>query len=64
MHRSGVVHRDLKPQNILFDDNFNIKICDFGFAAPSGGKENMGLCKTALGTKEYMAPEILNNKLY
>ena len=58
LHKSGIVHRDLKPQNILFDDNFNIKICDFGFAGPTGGRDNIGLCKTKLGTGNYMAPEI------
>lgn len=28
----GIAHRDLKLENILLDDNFNIVICDFGFA--------------------------------
>ena len=32
MHSKGICHRDLKPQNILLDDQLNIKICDLGEA--------------------------------
>jgi serine/threonine protein kinase len=58
IHQKGVTHRDLKPENILMDENYNIKIADFGFAAPLLGKDQSGTLKTRLGTESYMAPEI------
>ena len=32
MHHLGIVHRDIKSHNILIDDRFNVKVCDFGLA--------------------------------
>jgi len=42
----------------LLDENFNIKIADFGFAGPVAGKDGSGYLTTGLGTPQYMAPEI------
>jgi len=35
MHTAGACHRDLKPENIMLDSEFNLKVADFGFAAPT-----------------------------
>ena len=32
MHKNNTMHRDLKPENLLLDKNYNIKLCDFGWA--------------------------------
>lgn len=60
IHSQGAAHRDLKPENILIDGNYNVKIADFGAAAPIRGRDGSGVLKTLRGTEKYMAPEILN----
>ena len=40
------------------DNNYNLKIADFGFAAPLKGKDGSGILDTVLGTFSYMAPEL------
>ena len=45
-HKNGVTHRDLKPENILLDENYNIKLADFGWAAPLEGRDGKGFLRT------------------
>ncbi len=59
-HEEGVIHRDIKPTNVLIDRNGRVKVVDFGIAAMpgdrSGGKQ-LTYAGGPLGTAEYMAPE-------
>ena len=64
IHNSGICHRDLKMQNILVDDNFNPKICDFGFGAKIMGEDGSGRLNEFIGTPNYAAPEIFLHRPY
>ena len=55
-HGLGVIHRDLKPQNIMIDKNGNAKIMDFGIARSIKDKGLTG-AGVMIGTPEYMSPE-------
>lgn len=61
LHDQDITHRDLKLENLLLDNYFNIKICDFGFVKSHSMKE---LSKTYCGSKSYASPEILRGEPY
>jgi len=60
-HRLGVVHRDLKPQNIMIDKEGNARIMDFGIARSLKAKGITG-AGVMIGTPEYMSPEQVDGK--
>ena len=60
-HRLGVVHRDLKPGNIMIDREGNAKIMDFGIARSLSAKGITG-AGVMIGTPEYMSPEQVEGK--
>ncbi len=57
-HRQGVLHRDVKPENLMFSATGILKVTDFGIAKVLGGSDTLATRKgEVLGTPAYMAPE-------
>lgn len=56
-HRQGVVHRDIKPDNILFDEHGNAVVADFGIARALTGSTQETATQMVVGTPHYFAPE-------
>ena len=56
-HGSGIVHRDVKPANLMIEPSGHLKVMDFGIAKASATSANITRTGTILGTPNYMSPE-------
>ncbi len=56
-HTQGVVHRDLKPGNVMIDESSTVRIVDFGLAKKLDSESQMTMTGQVMGTPSFMAPE-------
>lgn len=61
-HTNGILHRDLKPDNILMSHDGEVKITDFGFAIPKDYSYRLTQAGERIGTPGYMSPEQLTGE--
>jgi serine/threonine protein kinase len=63
IHSHGVVHRDMKPENIMVDTEDRIKLIDFGIAANEGSRRlTFARLSSVMGTPDYISPEQVKGK--
>jgi serine/threonine protein kinase len=64
LHLEGVVHRDLAARNLLIDDNFHIRVADFGFSRAKEEAASKGYTSSDIGPIRWSAPEAMRRKIF
>ncbi len=62
-HRNGIIHRDIKPQNIILSKDGNCKVADFGIASMSKTTETQRINDGIMGSVHYISPEVAKGKI-
>ncbi|CAI2370208.1 unnamed protein product [Moneuplotes crassus] len=58
LHENNILYRDLKPMNILIDQDFGVKLTDFGLSKRKSSTANPEMTNSICGTVQYLAPEV------
>lgn len=58
-HAAGLIHRDVKPENVLISDRGQVKVADFGLARAVTAQSQVGTTGLVIGTVSYIAPELV-----